>query len=78
MFKELADKKVLKVYDWECYNIYRPQDFFEHPSVSWDTVEKYYKLAYKRMIYTNPWFYLQTAYKGYPAETNCFTMPIIL
>lgn len=56
MFKELADKKLLKVYDWECYNIYRPQDFFEHPSVSWDTVEKYYKLAYKRMIYTNPGF----------------------
>lgn len=56
MFKELSERKLLKVYDWESYNIYRPQDFFEHPSVSWSVVEKYYKLAYKRMIYTNPGF----------------------
>lgn len=56
MFDELADKRLLKVYDWECYNIYRPQDFFEHPSVAWSVVEQYYKLAYKRMIYTNPGF----------------------
>lgn len=56
MFDELSERKLLKVYDWECYNIYRPQDFFEHPSVSWSIVEKYYKLAYKRMIYTNPGF----------------------
>lgn len=56
MFDELASRKLLKVYDWECYNIYRPQDFFEHPSVGWPVVERYYKLAYKRMIYTNPGF----------------------
>jgi len=56
MFNELSAKGLLRVYDWECYNIYRPQDFFEHPSVGWDVVEKYYKLAYKRMIYTNPGF----------------------
>lgn len=56
MFDELAAKNLLKVYDWECYNIYRPQDFFEHPSVAWSVVEKYYKFAYKRMIYTNPGF----------------------
>jgi hypothetical protein len=56
MFNELSAKGLLRVYDWECYNIYRPQDFFEHPSVGWDVVENYYKLAYRRMIYTNPGF----------------------
>lgn len=56
MFNELAAKNLLKVYDWECYNIYRPQDFFEHPSVGWPVVEKCYKLAYKRMMYANPGF----------------------
>lgn len=56
MFSELESKNMLKVYNWECYNIYRPQDFFEHPSTKWSTVEKCYKLAYKRMMYTNPGF----------------------
>lgn len=56
MFNELDSKGMLKVYNWECYNMYRPQDFYEHPSVSWDVVKDYYKLAYKRMIHTNPGF----------------------
>lgn len=56
MFNELEARKLLRVYDWGCYNIYKPQDFFEHPSVSWSVVEKCYKLAYRRMIYTNPGF----------------------
>lgn len=56
MFNELRARNLLKVYDWECYNMYRPQDFFEHPSVNWDIIGQYYKLAYRRMVYTNPGF----------------------
>jgi anaerobic magnesium-protoporphyrin IX monomethyl ester cyclase len=64
MFNELKEKNLLKVYDWECYNIYRAQDFFEHPNLKWETVEKYYKLAYKRMIYTNPGFIIRRLIKS--------------
>jgi anaerobic magnesium-protoporphyrin IX monomethyl ester cyclase len=56
MFEELRRRQLLKVFDWNCYNIFKPQQFFEHPSVGWPVVEKYYKMAYRRMMYTNPGF----------------------
>lgn len=59
IFKELYEKRCLSIDNWECYNAYRLQDFFKHPTLDSAVVDKYYKLAYKRMIYTNPRFILR-------------------
>lgn len=56
MFKELYEKNYLTIGNWERYNAYRTQDFFKHPNLDSGTVDKYYKLAYRRMVYTNPSF----------------------
>jgi len=56
MFKELYEKKHLTIDNWDSYNAYKKQDFFKHPSLDSGVVDKYYKLAYRRMIYTNPRF----------------------
>lgn len=64
MFDELRAQGRLNFTDWNAYNVFRPQEFFNHPNANWDLVEKCYKLAYKRMVYTNPGFILRRLKRG--------------
>lgn len=59
MYNTLKQKRLLKSKSWESYNVYKLVDLFIHPNVKSDVLEKYYKLAYRRMIYTNPRFILR-------------------
>ena len=74
MFEELHSKKLLNVFDWNCYNIFKPQEFFHHPSVAWEVVEKFYRLAYRRMMYTNPSFILRRFWRALRKNELFFDM----
>jgi anaerobic magnesium-protoporphyrin IX monomethyl ester cyclase len=64
MYAELKSKGLLNQFDWDKYNVYNPQRLYKHPTLSWETIEKFYKLAYHRMVLTNPSFYYRRLRHG--------------
>jgi len=64
MYAELKAKGLLNQFDWDKYNVYNPQRLYRHPTLSWETIESYYKLAYRKMVLTNPAFYLRRLRHG--------------
>lgn len=56
MFNELESKKMIKTHDWENFKFYSaPATIYNHPNLSWKTIEFYYKKFY-REVYLNPRF----------------------
>ncbi|MDO8545568.1 MAG: radical SAM protein [Opitutaceae bacterium] len=64
MYAELKSKGLLNHFDWDKYNVYNPQRLYQHPTLSWETIDRYYKLAYRRMVLTNPAFYYRRLRHG--------------
>lgn len=55
-FEELYSKGRIKETKWSKYNLYFPaRDLYEHPDITWDIVESYYKRFY-REFYLRPNF----------------------
>jgi anaerobic magnesium-protoporphyrin IX monomethyl ester cyclase len=57
MYAELKAKNLLNHFEWDKYNVYNPQRIYRHPTLSWQTIERFYGRAYRRMVLTNPSFY---------------------
>jgi len=56
MFNELESKKLIKTHEWENFKFYStPSAIYDHPNLSWQTIESYYKKFY-RAVYLNPDF----------------------
>lgn len=54
LFNQMESKGQIKTKDWNKYIFHRtPKDLYEHDILSWETIEKYYDLCYKR-FYLNP------------------------
>ena len=54
MFNELEEKGLIKTYDWKNYNYHSiPSMIYNHQSLSWPVVEKYYNKFY-RVVYLRP------------------------
>jgi radical SAM superfamily enzyme YgiQ (UPF0313 family) len=54
MFNELEEKGLIKTYDWKNYNYHSiPSLIYNHQSLSWPVVEKYYNKFY-REVYLRP------------------------
>jgi anaerobic magnesium-protoporphyrin IX monomethyl ester cyclase len=64
MYAELKSKGLLNQFDWDKYNVYNPQRLYQHPTLKWETIERFYKLAYRRMVLTNPSFYWRRFWHG--------------
>ncbi|MFH1451638.1 MAG: radical SAM protein [archaeon] len=66
MFEDLDKKGRIKTKDWEKFKFYStPSTIYDHPQLSWDEIESYYKKFY-RIIYLNPrfiWKRLKTSIK---------------
>ena len=55
-FDDLERKGLIKTKDWSFYNAYVPaQAIYDHPSVDWDTVDRYFRKFY-RSFYWRPKF----------------------
>lgn len=64
MFGELRRAGKILSYDWDLYNVYNTRPLFNHPRLSWDTVERYYKKAYAEAFLKNPRFILRRFLRG--------------
>lgn len=64
MYDELKAKGLLNDFDWDKYNVYNPRRLYQHPTLPWETIERFYKLAYRKMILTNPSFYYRRLRHG--------------
>jgi len=64
MYAELQAKGLIYDFDWKKYNVYNPKAMYRHPTLSWDTIERYHKLAYRRMVLWNPQFYVRRFVRG--------------
>ncbi len=56
MFREYYQKGLIKSFNWDDYVIYTSKPLFAHPNLSFDTVQKYMRLAYRKAILENPKF----------------------
>lgn len=64
MYAELESKGLIEDHDWSKYNVYNPQVMYRHPSLSWKTIERYHRLAYRKMVLWNPWYYARQFVRG--------------
>jgi radical SAM superfamily enzyme YgiQ (UPF0313 family) len=52
------------IYNWDDYHIYRSVSLFNHENLSFETVNKYMKLAFRRAITMNPKFIFRRVKRG--------------
>ena len=65
MFNDLRLAGRMKTYDWDDYNVYNESSsIFDHPNLSWATIQKYYKDAYMDIYYKNPAYILRRLWRG--------------
>lgn len=64
MFSELQAQGLIEDLDWRKYNVYNPLAMYRHPTLPWATIERYHRLAYRRMILWNPGYYVRQFWKG--------------
>jgi anaerobic magnesium-protoporphyrin IX monomethyl ester cyclase len=64
MFKEYREKKLIRSYNWDDYFIYTTRPLFAHPNFTYETVQEYMKLAYRKAILQNPRFILRRLWRG--------------
>lgn len=59
LYNELKRQGKIKTKNWSQYNLYLPASaVYDHPTLDWKTVEKYYSLFYRK-FYFNPKFLLK-------------------
>ncbi|MDD5676305.1 MAG: radical SAM protein, partial [Chitinivibrionales bacterium] len=64
LFKELDAAGRIKTKDWSKYNLYLPaNNIYEHPNLSWETVQKYYDRFYRRFYFRWSYF-VKTFFRG--------------
>lgn len=52
LFNELSEKNYIKTTDWVKYNFATPPgEIYDHPSVSWKVIQRYYKLAPRKFYF---------------------------
>jgi anaerobic magnesium-protoporphyrin IX monomethyl ester cyclase len=64
MFREYRERGLIRSYDWDEYFIYTEKPLFNHPHLSYDTVQRYVKMAYWRAVTTNPAFIVRRFWRG--------------
>jgi anaerobic magnesium-protoporphyrin IX monomethyl ester cyclase len=64
LFDEWNKKGVIKIKDWSKFNFYSTtKDIFDHPNLTWDIIEKYYKKFYIG-FYFRPSFIIKRLFKS--------------
>src|SRR3990167_9123572 len=64
MFKEYRQKGMIRSYNWDDYFIYSEKPLFSHSNLSFETVQKFARLGYRRAVLTNPAFILRRLWRG--------------
>jgi anaerobic magnesium-protoporphyrin IX monomethyl ester cyclase len=64
MFNEYVKKGLIRSYDWDEYFIYTTKPLFAHKVLSYETIQKYVKLAHRKAILFNPSFWIRRLIRG--------------
>lgn len=64
MFKEYREKKLIRSYNWDDYFIYSAKPLFSHPQLSYEKVQEYTSIAYRKAIFGNPAFIIRRVWRG--------------
>jgi radical SAM superfamily enzyme YgiQ (UPF0313 family) len=57
MFQSLHAAGRIKTLDWDAYTVYnQAENIFDHPTLSWDTITRYFRRFYRQAMTTNPGF----------------------
>ncbi|MBF0311709.1 MAG: cobalamin-dependent protein, partial [Magnetococcales bacterium] len=65
MFHALYQAGRMKTFDWDQYNVYNEANaLFDHPTLSWECITRYYRLAYMECYYKNPAYILRSIWRG--------------
>jgi len=60
MFDELHRKGRIKCYDWDYYTVYNDvRALYDHPQLSWETVNRYYRKSHIETYLMNPAYILR-------------------
>lgn len=51
IYDEFESKHLIKTRDWSLYNFHNPSQIYEHPTLEWDLLNKYYDLFHKRFYF---------------------------
>jgi len=64
MFSDFRRLGRIKSYDWDLYDVYNTRPICDHPTLSWEAIERHYDLFYKRAFYMNPAFLWRRLVRG--------------
>lgn len=65
MFDKLHREGKIKTYDWDEYNVANEVSAVcEHPTLSWDTIQAYYRKAYVELYLANPRYVLRRLWRS--------------
>ena len=64
MFNNYIKKGLVRSFDWDQYFIYSEENLFAHEHLSYETILKYMKKAYRRCILFNPGFIIRRILRG--------------
>lgn len=62
-YNELSSNGFIVSHDWDKYIVHGTEKIYNHPNLSWDALEKYYKMAFKK-FYLRPSYMLKRCYYG--------------
>ncbi len=54
MFADFSKAGLVRSYDWDDYFIYTEKPMFNHPNLSYETVDRYMTEAWNRAVLYNP------------------------
>jgi anaerobic magnesium-protoporphyrin IX monomethyl ester cyclase len=65
MFKNLAKMGNIKTLDWDDFNVFNEAtQIYNHPTLSWDVLLKFYKKAYMKLYYLSPKYIFRRLWRG--------------
>ena len=54
----------IRSFDWDLYNVYNTRPIYDHPNLSWETIERFYQKAYREAYWRNPAFLWRRLIRG--------------
>jgi len=79
MFSDYAKKGLIKSFDWDAYFVYTTKELFAHEHLSYETIQEYMSLSYRRVISMNPRFISRRLFSGIKAMfTSSFKRELFL
>ncbi len=64
MFRDYFERGLIRSFDWDEYFIYTSRPLFSHKHLSYETIQQFMDLAYKRAILFNPGFVIRRLWRG--------------